>query len=272
MATRAGTETILTAPRRNRHAAHEVMRHGRSHVGRVIRGAMATRTARDPTTTAWSGQVSGLGRVANQALDMDRAGPYLSLRTGPIRRKGARGLLARVVVGGDDLDLFLAHLVHETSERGSLDDPVELAPVGRDEAHALEQHVVDLPPLPGPVESVLDRNLLLPHGHDLGPHGRVVAVDRLADEEDLLARPVLDLRQVRPLEQIGEEPDELLALLRRALAPVPGQRTPRHLAEVEEILGDPAQLAAALVGVDGAGEVRVLDDRDRAVDRRLHDF
>src|SRR5207253_2526157 len=149
MATRAGTETILTAPRRNRHAAHEVMRHGRSHVGRVIRGAMATRTARDPTTTAWAGQVSGLGRAAN---------------------------------------------------------------------HALEQHVVDLPPLPGPVESVLDRNLLLPHGHDLGPHGRVVAVDRLADEEDLLARPVLDLRQVRPLEQIGEEPDELLALLRRALA------------------------------------------------------
>jgi hypothetical protein len=55
---------------------------------------MATRAAPNPPNPESSGQVSVLGRVANQALNMNRAGPYDSPAAGPIRRREAERYLA----------------------------------------------------------------------------------------------------------------------------------------------------------------------------------
>src|SRR5688500_3063622 len=119
-------------------------------------------------------------------------------------------------------ELFLArlHLLHEVLEGRRLDDLVELRAIVRDQAHALDHDVVDEPTLALLEHPVLDRDFAACLGEQLALHDGRLALDLVADILDLLAAVELDLRDVGALEQIAEELDELLALLRRARRPV----------------------------------------------------
>src|SRR3989449_6804149 len=68
-------------------------------------------------------------------------------------------------------------------------------------------------------------------------HRGLVAVHGLAHVRDLLTLLEVDLADIRRLEEIAEEPDELLALGRRTLLPVRPQRALGRLLEVEETVG-----------------------------------
>src|SRR2546426_8883378 len=103
-------------------------------------------------------------------------------------------------------------------------------------------------------------------GGELGAHGRLVAVDRLPHIGDLLAAVGLDLGDVGPLEKVGEELDELLALRRRPLGPVARQRAPRGLAEVEDVVRDLADRGAPLLRPVRLLQLRVLENLDDPVD------
>src|SRR5439155_1185397 len=71
---------------------------------------------------------------------------------------------------------------------------------------------------------VVDRHLGALLGHDARAHRGEGAVGDLAGEQDALTRVALDLGDVRALEEITEEPDELVALGRRARLPVAAER------------------------------------------------
>src|SRR5262249_18732835 len=120
-------------------------------------------------------------------------------------------LAGRVLLEGD-LVLLGLHALHEVGVGRRLDDLVELRAIVGDEAHALDADVVDEPALAPPEETVLDGDLGAVLGDDLRRHRRRVAVHPLASVDDLLAAVHLDLRDVRALEQIAEEEDELLPL------------------------------------------------------------
>src|SRR4029077_9517185 len=117
--------------------------------------------------------------------------------------------------------------------------PVELATVGRNEADAGDQDGVDLPAAIAACEPVVERRFRPPaRGNDPGADDRVSSVDRLADVGDLLARVSLDSTDVGAFQQIREKCDEFGLLGAGAAGPVAGQRTSRHLVEVEEVPGD----------------------------------
>src|SRR5260370_13984089 len=131
-------------------------------------------------------------------------------------------------------------------ERRARDDRVELGAVVGDEAHALDVHVVGAPAL-------ALREHLVVHGHlgalprdDPRAHRDEIAVRDLAGVEDALARVALDLGDVGALEEIAEEPDELVALGRRARRPVTAERALRDRGEVEDLVGDRPDGGAAL--------------------------
>jgi len=85
---------------------------------------------------------------------------------------------------------------------------------------------------------------------------------------------LLDAGDVGSLEELGEQPHELRLLLRRSVVPVAGERTTRHLVEVEEVGRDAADLRATDVAAwpieVGGGQI-LLQHRDDARDRALHD-
>ena len=126
------------------------------------------------------------------------------------------------------------------------DDPVELGPIVRDEADAVDAQVVDPPAVAGVVHRVVERHLTAAGEEERRPHDRLVAIHRLAPEDRLLRAVLVDLGEVRALDQLGEEAGEVLALGRRSLLPVPPQRALRHLAEVEDLAGDPGDGGLAL--------------------------
>src|SRR5437667_7835271 len=73
--------------------------------------------------------------------------------------------------------------------------------------------------------------------HHAGPYRGVIAVDGLVRVHQLLAPVDVDLVDVGPLEQIGEELDELLALGRRPRLPVATEGTLGRLLNVEDLDG-----------------------------------
>src|SRR5204863_2796021 len=109
----------------------------------------------------------------------------------------------------------------ELVERGGPDDLVELGAVVGDEAHVLDEDVVDQPALAALEEPRLDGDLGALLGDDPRAHDGAVAVHGLADVADLLAAVLVDPRDVAALEQVGEELDELFPLGLVPSLPVP---------------------------------------------------
>src|SRR2546430_5086750 len=70
---------------------------------------------------------------------------------------------------------------------------------------------------------------------------------------------LLDPRDVRALEQVGEELGELLALRRRPRRPVASQRPLGGLRDVEDLVGDLADRRPAVLGLEH-GVLEHLDD------------
>src|SRR5512132_2693257 len=173
----------------------------------------------------------------------------------------------RVVLGFEFLLLGL-HLVDELLVRRRLDDLVELGPVIADQAHALDHHVVREPAVALAQHAVLDRHLGALPGDDLAPHGGVIALDGVADVLDLLAAVQLDLGDVRALEQIAEEPHELVPLGRGAGRPVTAERALGRLGEVEDVVGDLAHGDPPVLRLAVLLELRIVEDLEHAVDLR----
>src|SRR5205814_6850548 len=96
------------------------------------------------------------------------------------------------------------------------------------------------------VHAVVERGLAAPLRHGSRAHRGEASVQGLAGEGDLLARVRLDPVHVRALEQVAEQRDELGLLVRRARRPVARQGTPRDLVEVEQVSGEPANLAPTI--------------------------
>src|SRR5262245_15846640 len=147
---------------------------------------------------------------------------------------------------GLDLGLDGLELANELRVGLALDDRVELVAVVVDEAHALDQHVVDQPlaARSALLHPVIDVELAALPGEEARLHGGHAVVDAVAEIGDALALVELDLGEIGVLEHVGEELDELLALGRRALGPVAGQRALGRVLEVEDLLGDLADRAA----------------------------
>src|SRR5207253_10070617 len=86
---------------------------------------------------------------------------------------------------------------------------------------------------------------------------------------DVLSPAVeLDLGDVGALEEVGEELDELVALRRRPRGPVAGERAPRGLLEVEDVVRDSADLRPPLAGAALLLQLRIVEDLEDPVDFR----
>src|SRR5437870_4099009 len=166
----------------------------------------------------------------------------------------------------DELVLLGLHLLHELLEGGGRDDLVELGPVVGDEAHALDDDVVDEPLLAAPEHPVVDRDLGALLGDELGADDRTLALDGFADVLDLLTAVELDLPDVGALEEIREEADELVALGLAPWRPVPRQRALGGFGKVEDVVGDLANRPATILLASILLEFRVFEDFDRPVD------
>src|SRR5215470_9129919 len=148
--------------------------------------------------------------------------------------------------------------------------PVELGPIARDEAHALDDDVVDAPVPVDEMHPVVQGDLGTVPRHNLRAHdGRAAALARFAEELDLLVADRLDLREVRALQEIAEERHEFGLLFPLERLPVLRERPPGDLVEVEHLANDLPDLARALGGGRGAVGTAVLHDRHEAVHRRL---
>src|SRR5207244_4886141 len=84
-------------------------------------------------------------------------------------------------LGHVGLEALLAHPLEEGRVGFGLDDAIELAPVGRDEAHTVDLQIVHTPPAVPEMETVVERDLAAAVGEDLRPHRRVVRSAGLAE-------------------------------------------------------------------------------------------
>src|SRR5574341_1396575 len=153
--------------------------------------------------------------------------------------------------------------------RGGLDDLVELRAVVGDEAHALDEDVVDHPPVVPAQQAVVDRHrgALLRVERGLDRRQLAARTDGVTDVGDPLAGVPLDLGNIRPLQEIGEERHELGAVLVAEALPVAAQRPPRGLLEVEDLVGDGTDRRAPVLRPGFGLQRRVLEDLDRLVHR-----
>jgi len=128
----------------------------------------------------------------------------------------------------------------------ALDDLVELAAEVPDEAQARDHDVAGTPAVAASDHQKVDGNR--PQlGGDQRLHRGLVAVERVADEDDLLTVVGIELADEQTLEELTEELDELLALGGRARLPVPREAAMRELFEVEDIVdGAPDRLSPLL--------------------------
>src|SRR6266481_9193689 len=246
---------LISVARKERHAAHQGMRRRarkKSAVPRCSRlkaPPMTMRKASDAARMAKSGQVSA--DPAGSAMGSRHYGPTprnpRKLRTG-----------------------FLPELLEQVREGAALEKAVELGLVAAHQAEAVDVDVIHGPaPLRAAVQAVLDRNLGSLGRHHARLHPGIVALDPFADIRDGLARVLLDPAHVRVGDEAAEEANELLLFGRRGLGPRLAQGALRHLFEVEEGLGDLADLGPPLR--DGGrldrGAVRLRKD---LLHRRLH--
>src|SRR5882724_8781430 len=166
------------------------------------------------------------------------------------RRRGRRRAAGLAAGAGlarpGTLVVLRLELRDEVRVAGALDDRVELRAVVGDEADALERDVVRPPALALREHAVVHGDGRALFRHDQGPDHGAVTVDHLAEVLDLLAGIILDLRDVRLLEQISEEARELLALRRGSRLPVQREAPPGDLAEIEDLVRHGADRPATL--------------------------
>src|SRR4029453_8108235 len=107
---------------------------------------------------------------------------------------------------------------------------------------------------------VVERHLATVAEHERRADDGLVAVDRLAPEDHLLAAVPVDSGDVRALDQIGKEPNKFLSLSGRS--PVPGlpQGQLCRLAEVEDLLENLGDRCPAPAGVRTALQLRVPEN------------
>src|SRR5437867_1300315 len=156
----------------------------------------------------------------------------------------------------------------EVRVAGALDDRVELRAVVGDEADALQGDVIRPPALALQEHAIVDRDRRALFRHDQGPHHGAVTVHRLAEILDLLAGVILDLRDVRLLEQVAEETRELLALRGGSRLPVLREAPPGDLAEVEDLVRHGADRPPTLQRPRLFLELGIRQDFHHEVDRR----
>src|SRR5207253_5369926 len=180
------------------------------------------------------------------------------------RRSSLRGLLLRLAPVG--LFLLVAHHLDKLLIGRGSDDLVALDAVVRDEADALDDDVVDEPPLAAPEHPVVDRDLRPLLGRDRHLDGRLVAVDRFPHVGDLFPAVELGLGDIGALEEVGEELEELIPLGRHPRGPVACQRALRGLFEVEDAAGDFPDLALPIPGPVLLLELWILQNLDHPVD------
>src|SRR5207245_1189280 len=205
------------------------------------------------------------GRKSSTALDIFRKVMSASSAV-PGTTGGSRLGRPLLLFLSDELVLLGLHLLHELLEGGGRDDLVELGPVVGDEAHALDDDVVDEPLLAAPEHPVVDRDLGALLGDELGADDRTLALDGFADVLDLLTAVERDLPDVGALEEIREEADELVALGLAPWRPVPRQRALGGFGKVEDVVGDLANRPATILLASILLEFRVFEDFDRPVD------
>src|SRR6266508_804365 len=179
-----------------------------------------------------------------------------------MRGSALRGPLLR----RKELFLLGLHLLHQFLVRRGRDDLVELGPVVRDQAHALDEDVIDEPLVAPGVHPIVDGNLGPLFRHEPRTDDRAIGVGGLAHELDLLAPIELDLGDVGTLEQVREEQDELVALGLCPRRPVPRERALGRLREIEDVVGDLANGDPSLPLLTVLFELGVIQDFDRPVD------
>src|SRR5215510_16572133 len=86
--------------------------------------------------------------------------------------------LLAAALGDVGLEALLAHPLEERPVGLGLDDPVELAAVGRHEAHAIDLQIVDAPAALPEMHPVVERDVVTETGEDLRPHRGVARLDR----------------------------------------------------------------------------------------------
>src|SRR5438093_4830753 len=156
----------------------------------------------------------------------------------------ARGSAAAAAIPFGRREVLGPHPLDEIVVGGGLDDLVELRAVVGDQAHTFDDDVADAPAVLLARQPVVHRHLVTLLGDDARFHRGLVAVYGLAHVRDLLTLVEVDLADIRRLEEIAEEPDELLALGRRTLLPVRSQRALGRFLEVEETVRDATDLRA----------------------------
>src|SRR5438132_8373782 len=165
-----------------------------------------------------------------------------------------------------DRNRFRLHPPYELLIRRRLNDRIELRSVVGDEADPLDDDVIDEPAVATHVHAVVDGNFRFLFGDDLGAHGRLLTLDRLAGVADLLAGVQLELGHVRALHEVGEQLDEFFLLRGRAPVPVPRQSTLRHLFEIEGLVRDPAEGGPPFPGPDFRSEVWIPESLEGPID------
>src|SRR3989454_8306065 len=145
------------------------------------------------------------------------------------------GSLRRRALGCWALDLLCLQLGDEIPVARALDHRVELRAVIGDQADALDGDVIDEPAGTALHHAVVHRDLGPLLGHDPRPDDRLLAVDGLAEVADRLAGVHLDLRDVRVLEEIAVQGNELLAFGRGPGSPVRSEAACQDLGEIEEL-------------------------------------
>src|SRR4029453_3406184 len=92
--------------------------------------------------------------------------------------------LLAAALGDVGLEALLAHPLEESPVGFCLDDPVELAAVGRHEAHTVDLQIVDAPATLPEMEPVVEGDVVAAIGEDLRPDRGIARVDLLPGERD----------------------------------------------------------------------------------------
>src|SRR3989441_1408539 len=174
----------------------------------------------------------------------------------PVATGGWRSRLSRGTPGArrrlvEELVPLVLEPPNQIFVRVRSDDSVELRAVVGDQAHVLDEEVVDQPSLAPKDHPRLDRHLGARPRHDAGPDCGQVTVQRLADVPDPLPAVLVHPRDVGPLEEVGEELRELLALGGRASLPVTGEHALGRFRDVERLMGDLPHGGATILPREG---------------------
>src|SRR2546425_2139415 len=199
-------------------------------------------------------------RVRSQGGALRGWPPPGRLPSGRLYAAAARVLRRRAFV------LFGLELRNQILVGRAHDDRVELRAVIAEETDALDVDIEDPPAAVTLEHAIVHWNLGPLFRDDARPDRGLVAVQCLAGIDDPFARIALDLRNVRALEEVSEQRDELRALARRPSLPVAAEAPLRDLREVENLVGDPAERGPTLRRLRVVLERGFPEDLQDAVD------